>query len=297
MTRHDPDTMTGRTVLVTGATDGIGRETALELARVGARVVVHGRDRDRVETTRAAIVAATGNEAVETAVADLASQRAVRALSAEIHERFDLVHVLVNNAGVYMHRRVLTEDGLETTFAVNHLAPFLLTRLLLDRLAAAARGGRVARVVTVSSVAHQRGVVDLGNLQGERVFSPYGSYALSKLCNVLFTIELAERLRDSGVTANTLHPGVVATKLLRAGFGSMGGSVAEGARTPVFLASSPEVEQVSGRYFVGRQPVEPAPPARDRASRKALWALSEKLTGTIDVPLADALSSDQMRSA
>ena len=268
--------MNGKVVLVTGATDGIGRQTALKLARLGASVVVHGRSAKKAEAAAAEVRAAVGEGAVHTAVADLASMAEVRRMADDVVRRFDRLDVLVNNAGVFMHERRLTEDGLETTFAVNHLAPFLLTLLLLDLLKASAP----SRVVTVSSMVHIRAHPAFDNLQGETRFRGGYAYNLSKLGNVLFTFELAERLAGTGVTVNCLHPGVVATRLLRTGWHVRGGiSTERGAETSVFLASSPEVENVTGKFFSNRHVTEPSPLAYDRSLRQRFWVESAWLAG------------------
>jgi NAD(P)-dependent dehydrogenase (short-subunit alcohol dehydrogenase family) len=267
--------MADRIVLVTGATSGLGQATALDLARMGMHVLVHGRNPELGEKVVREIRRATGNEQVELVLADLASQRQIHQLAEQVRENYDRLDVLVHNAGVYMGRRQLTADGLETTFAVNHLVPFLLTHLLLDRLKRSAP----SRIVTVSSTTHQSITrVEWNNLQGEKRYDAYTAYALSKLGNILFTYALAERLQDAGVTANTLHPGTVNTKLLRAGFGGYGISPQEGAETPVYLAASPEVEGITGKYFVHRQPVSSSPLTYDRDVRDRLWRISEELT-------------------
>ena len=266
----------GRTVLVTGATDGIGREVARELAARGARVLLHGRDARRAEAARDDIRATTGSDELEVVLADFASLRQVRALAAEVRRRTDRLDVLVDNAGVWQARRHLTEDGLETTFQVNHLAPFLLTNLLLDPLLAAAP----ARVVVVSSGVHQRAAVDLRDLQGARRYDGTSAYALSKLGNLLFAYELARRLQGTGVTVNALHPGAVSTKLLHAGFRASGGaSPADGARTAVYLASSPDVAAVTGGYYADERPTTSSAASYDRALQTAFWEASERLAG------------------
>ena len=266
----------GRTVMVTGATDGIGREVGRALARLGARLILHGRDARRAEAARRDICSSTGNDDIEIVLADLASLRQVRALAAEVRTVTDRLHVLVDNAGVYQERRHLTEDGLETTFQVNFLAPFLLTNLLLDLLLA----DPPARVVVVSSTVHQRAAVDLDDLQGERRYDGYAAYGLSKLADLLFTYELADRLRGTGVTVNAMHPGAVSTKLLHAGFRPSGGaSPREGADTIVFLAAAPAVEGTTGEYFVDRRPVSSSPASYNRELRAAFWTLAERLTG------------------
>ena len=263
----------GSTVLVTGATDGIGKETARALARNGARILVHGRDPRR--TTATCEELRTGGAMAEPVVADLSSLSEVRALADEVRSRTDRLTVLVHNAGVFMKQRQLSPDGFELTFAVNHLAPFLLTALLRGLLTDSAP----ARVVTVSSVAHQRARLEFDNLQGERSFDGYRAYATSKLANVLFAFELAARLRMDRVTSNALHPGVVTTKLLYEGFGTTGINPADGARTSVFLASSPEVEGITGMYYENSRPARVAPAAEREELREKLWTVSEQLTG------------------
>jgi NAD(P)-dependent dehydrogenase (short-subunit alcohol dehydrogenase family) len=270
----DSRPLLGKTMLVTGSTDGIGRQAALELADLGARVLVHGRTAGRVESVVAAIRRL--DAPAEGFVADLSSLRQVRRLANEVLEAAPHLHVLVNNAGTYVHDRQLTEDGFETTLAVNHLAAFLLTNLLLPRLKQSAP----ARIINVSSAAHRSGYLEWDNLNGEQAYDGYSAYALTKLCNVLFTYELADRLRGSGVTVNCLHPGVVGTKLLEAGFPGLGGtSVPEGARTSVHLAASPKVADVTGAYFVGRRPERSSGASYDAAGRRRLWELTRTMVG------------------
>jgi NAD(P)-dependent dehydrogenase (short-subunit alcohol dehydrogenase family) len=275
--------MKGRTCLVTGATSGIGREIALGLARLGATVVVAGRDRTKCENAVHEISGATGNNSVSFLVADLSSQASVRQLAGDFIDRHEKLHVLVNNAGVFMPKRVLTVDGLESTFAVNHLAPFLLT----GQLAGALEKGSPARVVTTSSVAHKGAAMDFGDLQFERrPYSAIKAYSQSKLANILFTGELAKRLTKGG-TANCFHPGGVRTGLVQAGgiysaIWTMAGpfltSPEKGADTGVYLASSPDVEGVSGKYFVKRKETRPSDAALDSESAGRLWKMSEELT-------------------
>ncbi|HWQ20411.1 MAG TPA: SDR family oxidoreductase [Methanotrichaceae archaeon] len=267
--------MRGRTVLVTGSTDGIGKETALVLARMGANVLIHGRDEEKGRKVMEEIRHKSGNGQIELYIADLSSQRQVRKLAKEVLGSHDRLHVLINNAGVYMPQRRLTEDGIETTLAVNFLAPFLLTGLLQDLLKRSAP----SRIINVSSVAHMSARVDLTDLQGERYYDGYNAYALSKLALILFTYSLAEKLRGTGVTVNCLHPGVINTKLLRAGFGPGGAGVEEGARTPVYLASSPDVENVTGKYFKDRRIAQSSPLTMDEGLQERFWKLGEKLTG------------------
>jgi retinol dehydrogenase-12 len=275
----------GRTCLVTGASSGVGEETALGLARLGARVVLVCRSRERGERARAAIAKASGNPAVQLQLGDLASQAAIRQLAKEIRASVPAIHVLVNNAAVVNWRRATTADGLEATFAVNHLAYFLLTHLLLGRIVA----GAPARIVNVASDGHRFGRLDFEDLQLERRYSWWRAYTASKLANVLFTVELARRLEGSGVTANCLHPGAVASRL-----GHNNGrfakvvtgllvpfflSPAQGAETSIWAASSPEIEGVSGRYFEKRKEVSPSSAARDAETARRLWRESCRLTG------------------
>ena len=268
--------MQDKIVLVTGSTDGIGKETARQLAQLGATVVVHGRHAERCEAARDEIRATTGNPRVDCVAADLSSQRQVRQLAAEITARYHRLHVLVNNAGVILLQRQLSEDGVEMSFAVNHLAPFLLTNLLLDVLKASAP----ARIVNVSSTVHYSAQIKFDNLQGERRYNGVEAYKVAKLGNVLFTYELAERLKGTGVTVNCLHPGVVATKLLGTGWGwSNGLSSAQGAALSVHLATSPEVEQISGQYFENKLPGGASPRAADVNLRRKFWDVSAQLVG------------------
>jgi NAD(P)-dependent dehydrogenase (short-subunit alcohol dehydrogenase family) len=268
--------MHDKIILVTGSTDGIGKETARQLTQLGATVIVHGRSADRCEAACDDIRVTTGNPRVDFVVADLSSQRQVRQMAAEIIARYDRLHGLINNAGVILLQRQLSEDGLEMSFAVNHLAPFLLTDLLLDLLKASAP----ARIVNVSSTVHYHAPLKLDNLQGERKYNGVEAYKVAKLGNVLFTYELAERLKGSGVTVNCLHPGVVATKLLGAGWGwSNGLTSAQGAALSVYLATSPDVEQITGQYFESRLPGGVSAKANDVKLRREFWNISAQLVG------------------
>jgi NAD(P)-dependent dehydrogenase (short-subunit alcohol dehydrogenase family) len=270
------ESLAGKVMLVTGSTDGIGKETAFALARRGATVILHGRDLGRCQRTLNEAVRLTRSKTLGCFAADLASLHEVRRLAEDIAAQYNRLDVLINNAGVFMTSRVLSADGYEMTFAVNHLAPFLLTHLLLDRLKASAP----SRIIMLGSVAHQRARLDLDDLQGERQFTGYGAYALSKLGTVLFTFELAERLRGSGVGVLCLHPGVIGTKLLRGGFGGMsGGSVKQGAETVMYLATAPELDRVTGQYFIERREGEPTPLAHDVAVRRRFWDVSARLCG------------------
>jgi retinol dehydrogenase 12 len=275
--------MSGEVCVVTGATSGIGQATAAALARRGAQVVLVGRDRGRAEAA-AAELAAAGGLAPRLEIADLASMGQVRALANRLGalERID---VLVNNAGLMAGQRRVTADGYDEVFAVNHLAPFLLTNLLLGQLTAAGP----ARVITVTSDAHAAARLDLGDLQLEHGWEGWRAYASSKLANILFTRELARRLAGSAVTANCAHPGLVRTRFGREVRGPMriGVTLARpfmlspqrGARTIVYLATSPEVAGATGGYYVKSRPREPSPAARDDGTARELWQLSEELTG------------------
>ncbi len=275
----DQHSMHGKVCLITGANSGIGKETALGLARLGATVVLACRDKSKGEAAQAEIKAQSGNDAVDLLLVDLASHASIRQFAAEVLARYPQLHVLVNNAGISPHKRVLTVDGIESTLAVNHLAPFLLTHLLLDRLKASAP----ARVVTVASTA--AGAINFDDLQQEKKFSMLDAYGQSKMCNILFTRELAKRLEGTGVTANCLHPGVVNTGLARdftPVFRLIARlfftSPANGAQTSIYLASSPEVEGVSGSYYNKKRVMEFPTAARDETSARRLWQISEELT-------------------
>lgn len=251
------------TVLVTGSTDGIGKETARQLAAAGARVLLHGRSEERVAAALRDLPGAGGW------VCDFSSLGEVRAGAARLPQGLD---VLVNNAGLYTRTRQLSQDGYELTFQVNHLAPFLLTNLLLPSM------NDGARIVNVSSALHASGALDFDDLMLERRYSGAAAYAQSKLANVLFTRELARRQRKA--TANALHPGVVATRLLREGFGGFGGvSPGEGAKTPVYLSLSPLVAGVSGKYFVDAREATPSARALDDELARRLWEASARLCG------------------
>jgi NAD(P)-dependent dehydrogenase (short-subunit alcohol dehydrogenase family) len=276
--------MQGQVCVVTGATSGIGKAAAAALARQGAEIIVVGRDPGRAEATAAAIQA-DGAPPPKVEIADLARLDQVRALAGRLNQTLDRIDVLINNAGLVLNERQVTPDGYEHVFAVNHLAPFLLTNLLRPKLTASAPG----RVITVSSDAHTAARLDLDDPNLEHGWSSWRSYSNSKLANILFTRELARRLDGTGVTANCLHPGVV-----RTGFGRdarplmrVGITIAKpfmlsperGADTTVYLASSPDVAAKTGGYYVKRQLREPSAAARDDGLARRLWEISERLTG------------------
>ena len=272
--------MEGKVCVVTGATAGIGKETALSLAKMGATVVIVARDAAKSARTVDEIEAAVPNAKVDVVLADFASLAAVRAAAAEIGRRYGAVHVLVNNAGLANKHRTLSADGFELTFAVNHLAPFLLTRELMPLL----RAGAPSRIVTVASAAEAHGPIDFDDLQSEKNYRGFRAYGKSKLANVLFTYELAARLAGSGITANCLHPGAVATDLLRklpwllyALISPFLLTPEQGAATQLLLASSPQVEGVSGGYYVKCKAARSSPRSYDASARKRLWEVSEAM--------------------
>ena len=260
------------TILITGSTDGIGKQTALELAQMGWRVIVHGRSKRRCEQTVSYLRSLTGNTRVDYICADLASCSEVKKMAGEIPQRFGKLNVLLNNAGVFEAQKKFSADGIERTFAINHLAHFLLSGLLLDIL----KQNVPARIVTVSSMAHAS-AIDFNRLSNPASYSGYEAYAASKLANILFTLRLAQKLSGSGIAVNCLHPGVIGTKLLRAGWGMGGASVKAGAKTSVYLVSSPEAEQITGHYFSDCHIANPAQIAHDIAAQEQLWRLSEML--------------------
>ena len=266
--------MNAKTILVTGATDGIGKQTAIKLARQGAKVLVHGRNKSKGATVLDEINRDNCNENLTLYLADFSSFASIKRMAEEIKREQSELHVLINNAGTFSKERLLTKDGLEMTFAVNHLAPFLLTILLLDLL----KASTPARIVDVASGAHRNiTAIDFDNLQGEKSYDGFEAYGLSKLGNVLFTNELARRLVGSGVTANSLHPGVINTGLQRISDNLDGASVGEGARTSVYLATSPEVESITGRYYSRMAEKPTSDLAQDKSLQEKFWKVSEEL--------------------
>lgn len=270
-------------ILVTGATDGIGRQTALELLRKGARVLVHGRTEQKAVAVAETLAKDSGSSDVMVVSADLSSMSEVRRLANDVANRIDRLDVLLNNAGVFMSERRVTADGFEMTFAVNHLAPFLLTHLLLPQLKKSEQG----RIVTVSSIAHSRGRIDFNDLTAAGYYHGYTAYAASKLANVLFAYEMARRIQGSSMTSNVLHPGVIATKLLRTGFGGGGGPLEEGAATSVRLALDPALAAVTGKYFADRREQVSSAMSHDRELQRRLYDVSAKLVGIEGLPAVD----------
>jgi NAD(P)-dependent dehydrogenase (short-subunit alcohol dehydrogenase family) len=277
--------MKDKTVLITGATNGIGKAAALKLAKQGATLVIVGRDKTKTETVANELHAHSGNEDVDYLLADLSSQASIRKLAEDFKAKHSRLDVLINNAGGFFDKRKTTVDGLEYTFAFNHLAYFLLTDLLLDVLKASAP----SRIINVSSAAEGMGKLDFSDLQSEKKYAGFPVYSMTKLANVMFTYELAKRLQGTGVTANVLHPGRV-----NSGFGDNAQSPVmrfvmatmkrfgaitpeQGADTVVYLATSPEVEGVTGQYFDKRKIKQTNPLSYDDAANKRLWAESVKL--------------------
>jgi NAD(P)-dependent dehydrogenase (short-subunit alcohol dehydrogenase family) len=285
--------MKGKTVLITGADGGIGREITRALAKQGATLVMACIDVNDARPVCEAIAEESGNRAIEMMQLDLASLASIRQFAASFSERYPQLHVLINNAGVYCAKKQETADGFEKTIGINYLGPFLLTQLLLPALKQAPD----ARMVNVSSNAYFQGRLDLDNLHLTKGYQGFKAYANSKLAIVLFTLELAERLQDSGITVNAVHPGHVATNIWNMWPGTwyqallfrvirmFARTPEEAAQNSVFLATADEVKGVTGTYFDGRKPKALSPACKDVALRKNLWALSEKLTG-LDKPLS-----------
>ncbi|AWN39036.1 SDR family NAD(P)-dependent oxidoreductase [Methylobacterium radiodurans] len=281
--------MAGRTCLVTGATNGIGYETALGLARAGAALVLVGRDAGRLRDAEARIRAALPEGRLEARQADLSSQAEIRRLAADVARSHDRLDVLVNNAGAIFDRREETVDGIERTWALDHLGYVLLTLELLDLLAASGRAGAAARIVNVASRAHERGHIDFDDIEGTRRYGAIRAYAQAKLGNVLFTYALARRLAGRPITVNALHPGVIRSGFARNTGGVLGfgwglirpflSTPEAGAQTSLHLAVSPEVEGVSGRYFARCRAVPSSSESRDTGVQERVWALSLEQVG------------------
>jgi len=277
--------MTGKVCLITGGNSGIGKATALGLAKLNASIVIVSRDKDKGEATLIEIRGKSDNRNVDAMTADLSSQDSVRELAHDFRGRYKKLHVLINNAGIFLPRRVPTVDGLETTFATNHLGHFLLTNLLLDVLKASAP----SRVINITSSAHRGTTIDFDDLQAEKKYSGYHAYSQSKLANVLFTYQLAKRLEGTGITVNCLHPGVVRTGfgkdvtglmsiLVRVGSPFMM-SPEKSARAAIYLATSPELEGVTGKHFSRGKEERSSTESYDDSSAERLWKVSAKLTG------------------
>jgi NAD(P)-dependent dehydrogenase (short-subunit alcohol dehydrogenase family) len=263
--------MENKVVLVTGSTDGIGKQTALELAKKNAYVLIHGKNPERCHKTVDEIAAKSGNNKLQPFVADFSSLKQVKELAQQINQQYKHLDVLINNAGVFEKSYRESEDGLEMTFAVNHMAPFVLTLLLLDIIKQSPQG----RIINVSSISHYNSPeIDFDDLNLKKDYNGYRAYCQSKLCNILFTYELAVRLKETKVTVNCLHPGVIDTKLLRSTLGMGGASLVEGAKTSVYLAAAPELEPVTGKFFSDSKESESSNYSHNIEARKKLWEIS-----------------------
>jgi NAD(P)-dependent dehydrogenase (short-subunit alcohol dehydrogenase family) len=264
-------------ILVTGSTDGIGKATAMELIAGGAEVILHGRNEKKGKQVHRELAKKAGAGRPDLVIADFSRQDEIRSMAADLTSRYSRLDVLVNDAGTYQKTRHVTPEGIELTFAVNYLGPFLLTHLLLPLL----RKTRDARIVTVASSAHEDvDRIDWSNLPEEHHYDPWEAYALSKFADLTFTYTLARNLEGAGVTANCLHPGVVKTKLSRSAAPGISTILPEeGARTSLFLARSPEVAGISGRYFENQRPVRSSALSYDRGVQERLWKMAEELTG------------------
>ena len=283
--------MQGRIRLITGATDGIGKATAFEVARRGATVIIIARNRAKGEAVQQEIQTTCDNPSIDLFIADLSSQASIRQLSTDVHERYTQLHVLINNAGTIQRKRSETVDGLETTFAVNHLAPFLLTNLLLYILKASAP----SRIINVNSDAHEWGRVPFDDLQSKKRYKMMRAYGYSKQAQMLTMYEMVRQLQGVGVTVNNLHLGHVRTAIGLDNFGPIGQTIAkkilhliavtpflvppeDGARTSIYLATSPNVEHITGNYFINSIPKPSVAITCDEALQKQMWNISAELT-------------------
>lgn len=271
--------MRGKVCIVTGASSGLGKATASGLAKLGATVILACRDRQRGAAALAEIRTASANQKVELMLVDLAVQDSVRAMADEFKQRYERLDVLINNAAIYKHMRTLTADGLETMFATNHLGPFLLTNLLLDRL----KAGAPSRILTITAPSITS--VNFDDLQGEQKFNAFEAFGASKMCNLLFTYELARRLEGTGVSANAIHPGLVRSNLMKEApapirwlTSLISAPPEKAAQTPVYYASSPNVEGVTGNFFKGKRVINSNAYSKDLEVQKRLWEVSVALT-------------------
>jgi NAD(P)-dependent dehydrogenase (short-subunit alcohol dehydrogenase family) len=282
--------MKGKICMITGANRGIGKITALELAKMGTHIIMVCRDQEKSITVQQEIMEVSGNPDIELYIADLASQSSIRALADRFKEKFTELHILINNAATMTKKWTITKEGIERTFAVNHIAPFLLTNLLLDLLVA----GSPSRIITVSSGMHHRSSIDFSDIQSKKSYGNLKAYSNSKLANILFTYELNLRLQNSGhasITANVVHPGFTRTNFGKEGLSLlqriglqiihpiMAVPPLKGAETSIYLASSPDVRKISGQYFVNKEIAQSSELSYDRESQKRLWIISEKMTG------------------
>jgi len=262
-------------ILITGSTDGIGKQTALELALQNHQVIIHGRSKEKCLKTLEEIKSKSSNIKIDFVVADLANFNEVKQMAEEVKTKFDHLNVLINNAGVYLKKRMTDEKGIELTFKINHLAHFYLTYLLFDLIKKSDDG----RIINVSSIAHENADDDLSDIMLEKDYSGYRSYANSKLHNILFTYALHRRIKNSNVKVFALHPGVISTKLLYEGFRISGSPPSVGSETPVYLATSNDVINESGKYFIKKKPVKSSKTSYNEKLQEELWDISIKLIG------------------
>jgi len=263
--------LSNKTVLITGATDGIGKQTAFELAKRNTVLLMHGKSIHKGKQIRDEIIARTGNTNVFYFNADFTSFREIGEFSKNIHAKFSHIDILINNAGIYENEKIILDNGLEKSFMVNHLAAFSLTLQLLDLL----EKSKNARIINVSSMIHANSI-DFENLNGEKYYSGDNAYSLAKLCNILFTKEISSKLKNKNITVNALHPGVINTKLLKAGWGKIGGSTEEGAKRIIYLSYSNDVENITDKYFMNDSITKSSDITYDENIRKRLWNMSLK---------------------
>lgn len=267
--------MKSKIILITGSTDGIGYQTAYELLKLGHTIILHGRNEEKTFLSKEKLSSAFEGANIHYVSGDLSSLTQVETISEKVLNQFNKIDVLINNAGIYSNHFSLSKEGFELTFAVNHLAHFHLTNQLLPLVKKSDNG----RIINVSSVAHKRGKLELENINNQNTFSPYGSYAQSKLANVLFSNLLADKLNGTKITSNSLHPGVISTKLLKKGFGMSGAPLETGAATSVYLADSENLVNTNGKYFDNCKEEITSPLAVDKTLQHELWEFSEKATG------------------
>jgi NAD(P)-dependent dehydrogenase (short-subunit alcohol dehydrogenase family) len=280
--------MKDKICLITGATDGIGKETARCLGKQNAQLILVGRNPEKGEKVQKKLIAITGNDQIDIMTADLSNMNAIQKLSAEIHKKYNKLNVLINNAGAFFSKREITDDGFEKTFALNHLGYFLLTKLLLDLI----KKGKDPRIINVASGAHIGATLDFDNLQGKNDYSGWAAYKRSKLMNIMFTYKLAELLKDTPITVNTLHPGFVRTRFGDNNTGIVGIglnlakkigaiSIKKGAETSVFLATSPTVKGVSGKYFVKCKPEKSSSSSYNKSDIDRLWRTTDECLSSL----------------
>ncbi|HCN23802.1 MAG TPA: short-chain dehydrogenase [Candidatus Marinimicrobia bacterium] len=280
--------MKDKICLITGATDGIGKETARCLGKQNAQLILVGRNPEKGEKVQKKLIAITGNDQIDIMTADLSNMNAIQKLSAEIHKKYNKLNVLINNAGAFFSKREITDDGFEKTFALNHLGYFLLTKLLLDLI----KKGKTPRIINVASGAHIGATLDFDNLQGKNDYSGWAAYKRSKLMNIMFTYKLAELLKDTPITVNTLHPGFVRTRFGDNNTGIVGIglnlvkkigaiSIKKGAETSVFLATSPTVKGVSGKYFVKCKPEKSSSSSYNKSDIDRLWRTTDECLSSL----------------